>query len=151
MIQRALLVAVSSLSLVLLSLPASAQSWLWAKRIGGACYDYYVYPYRVASDAQGNVYVTGYFYYYFTAEGVTYYTYNSGAHADMFVAKYSPTGVLQWVRVGGGTSTEYGYGIGVDANGNVYVTGYYYSNPAVFGSWSLATVTTPDVFLVKYD
>ncbi|MCS7177606.1 MAG: SBBP repeat-containing protein, partial [Candidatus Kapabacteria bacterium] len=151
MLQRALLVLTSLASLVLLHLPASAQSWLWARRIGGACYDYYVYPMRVASDAQGNVYVTGYFYYYFTAEGVTYYTYNFGAHVDMFVAKYSPTGVLQWVRVGGGTGSDYGYGIGVDANGNVYVTGYYYSNPAVFGSWSLAAATTPDVFLVKYD
>jgi hypothetical protein len=137
--------------LFLSALPAAAQTWQWAQPIAGACYDYYAYPYRVATDNAGNVYVTGYFYYYITIGGVTYYAYNYGANVDMFVVKYNASGQVQWVRTGGGTSSEYGYGIAVDANGNVYVAGYYYSNPAYFGSWSLATVTTPDVFVVKYD
>jgi hypothetical protein len=137
--------------LFLSALPAAAQTWQWAQRIAGACYDYYAYPYRVATDNAGNVYVTGYFYYYITIGGVTYYAYNYGANVDMFVVKYNASGQVQWVRTGGGTSSEYGYGIAVDANGNVYVAGYYYSNPAYFGSWSLATATTPDVFVVKYD
>jgi hypothetical protein len=137
--------------LFLSALPAAAQTWQWAQRIAGACYDYYAYPYRVATDNAGNVYVTGYFYYYITIGGVTYYAYNYGANVDMFVVKYNASGQVQWVRTGGGTSSEYGYGIAVDANGNVYVAGYYYSNPAYFGSWSLATASTPDVFVVKYD
>jgi predicted permease len=55
--------------LFLSALPAAAQTWQWAQRIAGACYDYYAYPYRVATDNAGNVYVTGYFYYYITIAG----------------------------------------------------------------------------------
>ncbi len=36
--------------LFLSALPAAAQTWQWAQRIAGACYDYYAYPFRVATD-----------------------------------------------------------------------------------------------------
>lgn len=141
------------LAFLLVIAPAHAQLWNWARGAGGqsTASDYYVYGYRTAVDNNGNVYVTGYFYYYATFGNTTIYAYGGGANYDMFVAKYDANGTLQWVRSGGGTSTEYGYGIDVDNNGNVYVTGYYYSNPAYFGTWSLPTTTTPDVFIVKYD
>ena len=145
--------AVCAVMLVAMSLDVNAQIWNWARGAGGqsTSTDYYVYGYRSTVDNNGNVYVTGYFYYYATFGTTTIYAYGGGANYDMFVAKYDASGNLQWVRSGGGTSTEYGYGIDVDNNGNVYVAGYYYSNPAYFGSWSLATQTTPDVFIVKYD
>ncbi|GIV56828.1 MAG: hypothetical protein KatS3mg040_1596 [Candidatus Kapaibacterium sp.] len=144
---------VFAVMLATLSLDARAQLWNWARGAGGqsTSTDYYVYGYRSTVDNNGNVYVTGYFYYYATFGTTTIYAYGGSANYDMFVAKYDASGNLQWVRSGGGTSSEYGYGIDVDNNGNVYVAGYYYSNPAYFGSWSLATQTTPDVFIVKYD
>ena len=145
--------AVCAVMLVAMSLDVNAQIWNWARGAGGqsTSTDYYVHGYRSTVDNNGNVYVTGYFYHYATFGTTTIYAYGGSANYDMFVAKYDASGNLQWVRSGGGTSTEYGYGIDVDNNGNVYVAGYYYSNPAYFGSWSLATQTTPDVFIVKYD
>jgi hypothetical protein len=97
MIRRVLSLSVLALVALLTSSSVSAQTWLWAARQGGACYDYYVYPYRIATDAQGNVYVTGYFYSYATFGTTIFYSY-SGANADMFVAKYNAAGQLQWVH-----------------------------------------------------
>ncbi len=75
----------------------------------------------VAVDNSGNVYVTG------------YSMYNWGSpinpHAaeygnwDVFIAKLNSSGVMQWNTFLGGTSNDAGYGIVVDVDGNVYVTG----------------------------
>lgn len=64
-------------------------------------------------DNAGNVYVTG-------------YSYNLNSSQDITTIKYNTNGVLQWVQFydgafGGG---DYGTGLGIDAAGNVFVTGY---------------------------
>jgi hypothetical protein len=55
---------------------------------------------------------------------VTGYTNSQGAGgADLLLAKYNTSGTIQWQRSLGGASTDIGYGIAVDASGNVYVVG----------------------------
>ena len=104
---------------------SSAGVLQWQKTWGGASGDR---AYGVAVDASGNVYVTG-------------YTWSFGAGSfDVFLLKYSSAGVLQWQKTWGGTSDDEGYGVAVDASGNVYVTGYTWS----FGAGMY------DVFLLKY-
>jgi len=68
--------------------------------------------YDVQTDAAGNVYVTG------------YSDDNTGA-ADVFVAKYDPTGAEIWTGRWDGLTHEddIAYSIAVDAEGNVYVAG----------------------------
>lgn len=67
----------------------------------------------VAVDSSGNVYVTG----------ITSY---GGATIRMFVAKYDSSGTNLWAReLYSGSAPVYGYGLGLDSSGNVYVCGYY--------------------------
>jgi len=44
--------------------------------------------------------------------------------SDLFVAKYSVTGALEWKNTLGGGSLDYGSGVSVGSDGSVYVTGY---------------------------
>jgi VCBS repeat-containing protein len=108
----------------------------------------------VATDAAGNLYVTGSF--AGSADfdaGPAGGTLTIAGGSDVFVAKYSPTGAFVWARRMGGTSGEYGQGIAVAADGSVYTTGYF-SGTVDFdpggGTWNL-TATGCDIFLSKLD
>lgn len=80
----------------------------WQRSLGGSGDDRFR---RVTADSSGNVYVTG-------------WTASQGAGGDdLLIVKYNSSGTLQWQRSLGGASNDYGYGIGTDASGNVYVVG----------------------------
>jgi hypothetical protein len=109
----------------------------------------------VATDAAGNVYVTG----YFSGEvdfdpgpGTANVTSTGGQ--DVFVAKYSSPGSLVWVRGFGGTEADQAFGIAVDGGGSVYTTGYFYGtadfDPGA-GTASLTSAGEYDVFVSKLD
>jgi hypothetical protein len=74
---------------------------------------------------------------------------SSFGSADIFVSKYSPTGSLLWVRQAGGNQNDNGSGIGVDAENNVYVTGYF-RGTASFGTTNVVSQGDEDVFVAKY-
>ena len=112
----------------------------WSKGMGSSNYDY---GYDVAADANGNVYVTGYFSSYMTIDGTTLLS--KGGY-DAYVAAFTPSGNLRWAKSIGGSSSDYGYGIAVDNSGNVYVTGRFY-NYLTFGTTTLPLVrSTATVF-----
>jgi len=56
----------------------------------------------------------------------------------------------QWAKQAGGSNSDYGYGISVDANGNSYVTGEF-SGTATFGAFTLISSGSSDVFVAKID
>ncbi|GAB3173587.1 hypothetical protein GCM10027291_30170 [Telluribacter humicola] len=106
----------------------------------------YAYGRGITVDGNGNVYVTGNF------QGTATFgstTLISSAEGDMFVAKYSSSGTVQWAQKGGGTGEDAGLSIAVDGNGNVYVAGYFNAT-ATFGFVTLTSVGSSDVFVVKY-
>ncbi len=103
----------------------------------------------IALDEAGNVYVTG-FYVGTASFGGISSTSAGGAGADVFVAKYNSSGTILGVQSGGGTPTDIGYGIAVDATGNVYVTGFY-EGTASFGGISRTSAGYYDVFVVRLD
>ncbi len=76
----------------------------------------------IAVDSAGNAYVTGTTYGGFP--GATGSPSNFSSAADVFVAKFSSTGLLVFATVLGGTGQDFGNAITVDAGGNPYVTGY---------------------------
>ena len=103
----------------------------------------------MALDTNDNCYVTGHFDDTNNFGGITL-TNQSVGGSDIFVAKYNATGALQWAQRAGGTNFNNGRGIGVDTNGNVYVTGGVYG-PANFGSINLPASSYENFFLAKYN
>ena len=68
---------------------------------------------------------------------------------DIFVAKYSSSGTTLWSkRIGSATNGDYGFGIAVDGNGDVLVTGFF-SGTVDFGGGPLTSFGY-DMFVVKY-
>ncbi|MBL7132690.1 MAG: SBBP repeat-containing protein, partial [Phycisphaerae bacterium] len=95
----------------------------WATYLGGSAYDD---GYDIAVDASGCALVTGR-----TSSsnftggsnnGGTNNSFKEGSY-DAFVAKVSSSGSLLWATYLGGSSSDYGYGIAVDASGSALVTG----------------------------
>lgn len=115
----------------------------------------------VIIDAQGNTLVTGSFrgtvdfdpknFHQDSADLLT----ALGTHSDIFVAKYSPSGELEWARgMGsdnlGNIESERGMDIIVDANGNAYLTGDFYRQ-VTLGTTLLTSNGSSDAFVVKVD
>ena len=125
----------------------------WAKRIASTTNQDNELSIGMILDPQGNCYVTGWFDGTNDCGGVIL-TNSSGGGQDIFVAKYNSSGALQWAWRAGGNSPNWdvGRGIGVDTNGNVYVTGGFYG-PADFGHTNLAgsPAGREEFFLAKYD
>ncbi len=72
----------------------------------------------------------------------------------IFVAKYDTNGVEVWARKAGsysGGNLDTGTGIATDSNGNIFVTGVFYSPVAAFGAGTLANLGNADMFLMKLD
>jgi len=122
----------------------TAGNWQWAKQAGGTSADN---GYGISVDVNGNSYVTGYFKETaaFGADSLT----SSGSY-DIFMAKLDTDGDWQWAKQAGGTSSDYGYGMSVDVNGNLYVTGYF-RETAAFGSTTLTSIDSYDIFVAKLD
>ncbi len=121
-------------------------NWLWAKQAGGL---YSGYSYGIAVDANENSYVTGYFSGSATF-GTTTLTSSSEYYSDIFVAKLDSSGNWLWAKQAGGTDCHDGYGIAVDADGNSYVTGYFYGS-ATFSTTILTSNGYEDIFVAKLD
>ncbi len=89
----------------------------------------------IASDAHGNMYVTGYFYGEITFDTITI---DSHGLEDMFIAKYDPFGHCLWAKSIGGEGDDTGLDISVDANlngvnGTIHVAGSFSGGKATFG------------------
>src|SRR5205807_1520750 len=86
---------------------------------GGANYDLGT---AIAVDASGNAYVAG------DAYSSNFPVFNGaqgtpGGNADVFVSKFSASGVVSWSTLLGGSGDEHAGGVAVDAAGSVYVAG----------------------------
>jgi PKD repeat protein len=46
---------------------------------------------------------------------------------------------------------DYGMGVSTDRLGNIYITGYFESPTIIFGSYTLSTAGSYDIFIVKYN
>lgn len=123
----------------------------WARKYGGGADDE---GYGISVD-KGDVYVTGYFIGNITFDA---YTLTSRGGLDIFIAKFNPSGAVQWAVRGGGPSQDIAYGVA--SRGNPSVTGfvsYPTNSPVTFDSTDGSTCTltgvgsSRDIFVVRYN
>jgi len=109
--------------------------------------------YGIAIDSEGNAYVAGETYsanFPTTAEG---FDTNLGGTRDAFVLKVNAagTGLVYTTFLGGGSSTDLGFGIAVDGEGSAYVVGTTQSSdfPTTVGAFDTSYNSAQDAFVVK--
>lgn len=151
---------ISIIGVVLASHAVVAQtpSWQWTRTAGsigmdGAGFDRASSV--IATDTEGNSYVTGTFH-----GDATFGTVQipASGHSEIFVAKYSASGACLWVDHFGGTFTgardNEGTGICIDGVGNCYVTATFTakagSTVARFGPNILIGTDHHEICVVKY-
>jgi len=104
-------------------------------------------PYGVKTDASGNVLMAGRY------DGVVNFggtTLSSYAYTDdVFIAKYSSTGILQWAHGFGSNGSDVATGAAVDSSGNLVVTGYF-QGTVNFGNGPVTAAATYSLFVAKY-
>src|SRR5262249_7944037 len=109
----------------------------------------------IAVDDAGNVYVTGSFQGQIDCDpGPATYNLTSAGSLDTFIVKLDPGGNLLWSRAMGGTALDAGYGISLDAAGDVYTVGRFFGT-ADFDpgpdTHNLTSAGDSDAFVSKLD
>jgi len=141
--QRAMLLCVVMLAAIV-GLVAQTPEWQWAVSGGGTGQDY---CYEIATDSQGNLYVTGEF------QGIAtfgpFILTSSGA-SDIFAAKLGPAGDFLWAVSAGGTNSDEARDITVDNAGNALLTGIF-QETATFGTYTITSSGMHDIFAAKID
>jgi hypothetical protein len=141
------------LTIIGLSNTSNAQTFQWAKQMGGAAdYDIGI---SIATDVSGNVYTVGNF--GTTADfdpgPGTFYLTSAGAN-DVFISKVDPSGNFVWAKRIGGVDTDEGLAIALDPSGNVYATGVFRVtadfDPSA-GVFNLTSAGDADIFILKLD
>src|SRR5688572_9773138 len=97
----------------------------WAKSFGSANQDV---AHSVAVDGSGNVYTTGFFQSVVDFDpGPGTFTLASNGSFDVFVTKFDINGNFVWAKSFGGNGMDAGYGIALEGNSAVVITGYFNS------------------------
>ena len=125
----------------------------WANGIGSTGFDR---GFNLTVDGSGNVYVIGSFEGTadFDPSGGTQNITSNGAR-DAFFGKYNSSGGYEWAYNIGGTSTgDEGYSIGLDGSGNVCISGYFSSTVDFDPSGTTVNLSSngdKDLYFAKYD
>jgi len=141
---------VGVLVLITTTLCAQTMTFDWVRQMGGASFNN---GSSIVLDAAGNVYTTGSF--QGTADfdpGVGVFNLTAVGAGDIFISKLDAAGNFIWAKQMGGTTTDEGRSITVDAAGNVYTTGHF-TGTADFdpgtSSYNLTAVADMDIFISK--
>lgn len=127
-------------------------SLIWEKTFGGNYSDRAI---DLAIGTDQNILVTGQF---FGTVNFGSITLTSSANSkDIFILKLDPTGNVLWARKEGGSLAENAYGITVDQQNNVILTGQFQGS-ATIGNNNFTSAIDPntnqpsfDFFISKYD
>ncbi|MBG8554353.1 SBBP repeat-containing protein [Hymenobacter guriensis] len=117
-------------------------NWLWASAGGSYSPDA---GNAIAVDAAGNTYITG-------VAGLSSsfgnLTLKGGLNPSAFVAKLAASGQWVWATETGVEGQNIGYGLSLDASGNVYVTGSF-KGTMMLGETTLQSSGLGDLYVAK--
>jgi hypothetical protein len=131
----------------------SSMNVVWAKRYGGINNDEAT---AIKTDVSGNIYITGTFNDSIRFDNITL---TAAPGYSIYVAKINSSGNAIWAKsVNTDGSAFYTNGLGLDANNNIYITGFY-AGVADFGNGvTLSSIIHPlyltgseDIFIAKYN
>ena len=115
---------------------------VWIRLMGGTLLDRGL---DIKTDDNDDIIVTGFF------SGSAQFgntTLVSAGFTDVFVAKYNPNGVFQWVVHGAGADRDEGLCIAIDNLNNIYVGGSFETSLQI-GSYNLSTTSNATMFYTK--
>jgi len=113
----------------LIKLDPSLSAVEWVQWVDGTALDYIL---DVVCTADNGVVVTGHTGTGTVRIGGVLYTKTSNAtNQGAFIVKYALDGTVTWVKWIDTTSNDRGHGLGTDASGNIYTTGYIATNPLI--------------------
>ncbi|MCP4712252.1 MAG: hypothetical protein GY869_26820, partial [Planctomycetes bacterium] len=112
-------------------------------------------PTDITIDNAGNALVTGIF------EGTVDFNPDTidshtavGSH-DIFITKLNQSGVYEWTKTFGGTFGDFGQGVAVDSDNNIFLTGSFFDtvdfDPSIDGIYERSSNGANDIFLTKLD
>lgn len=120
---------------------------LYATYFGGSSIDE---GWSIATDQHGSTYIAG-----ITMSPEAPFGISIGPVSNprnVLVARFDPNGKLAYVTILGGSDGEEGNGIGVDAEGNAYVTGQTFSDDfPIKDAWQSQFLGHEDTYLTKLD
>jgi len=122
-------------------LSAGDGSFQWVKK-GEAVLDDVAWS--LILDNAGSIYVSGEFNSYISFQSPPAGVATTG-NTNAYIAKFDPSGTVQWIRGAGGNMTDRARGIGTDGS-TLYLTGQF-GGVANFGSHSLVAADSSDVFI----
>ena len=120
------------------------------RRIGGTEQEFAT---QHAIDNQNNIYLTGDFRQVLDFDpGIGENLLNTKGLTDIFLLKFSASGILQWAKSYGGINVDYGHSLVADKDRNIILTGRF-SEIVGFGNTSQAVQSkgSTDIFVLKVD
>lgn len=120
-------------------------NFVWAKSMGGTGVET---GYSLDADATGNVYITGAYYGTcdFDPSAATYTIASVAGNNDFFISKLDASGNFVWAKSMGSSNDENGYGLTVDAVGDVYTTGTFFGTVDFDPNAGIVNLTAPGFF-----
>ncbi|MBL0743714.1 gliding motility-associated C-terminal domain-containing protein [Chryseolinea lacunae] len=121
----------------------------WTQGVGGDgnAYDYIL---DVKTDSQNNIVFTGYFNSpEISVDGLVVHSFTISE--NFFLMKLDADGDALWVRESEGGVDQGGYGVAVDGDDNIFVSGRFYDAGTRFGPISISGAGGADVFVAKID